>query len=201
MSNDSAPEIPPDYWTIPRPNWDEWKPIKRTQLWKAVALLCDLDPKRLGLTPDTLNPFSDRTAPAKFTNVLTLARNNLGKDSLRTVSLNTERLEESEIDLSTFATWAHSVDLPFPPEFHWQPAMTLPITGWPWGTHETELLRKLALAADHFWKDYDPKNSAPPKQWDVVDWLLEHGVPSKNMAEAIATILRADGLPTRSKRK
>ncbi len=67
---------------------------------------------------------------------------------------------------------------------------------WPWGNYETELLRKLAAAADALWKNYDPeqKDTAPTNQ-QVSDWLQKQGV-QKRTAEAMATILRADGLPT-----
>lgn len=82
-------------------------------------MLCDLDPNRLEskFFPDTLEIFAERTAPAKFSNLLTLAKSNLGKDSLRAILLNAERLEESEVELSTFATWAKSTGIDLPKEF------------------------------------------------------------------------------------
>lgn len=66
---------------------------------------------------------------------------------------------------------------------------------WPWGDYETELLRKLALAADRFWKLYDPADNTTAPTNDVVkEWLKNEGV-SDRVAEAMATMLRADGLP------
>jgi hypothetical protein len=67
---------------------------------------------------------------------------------------------------------------------------------WPWGNYETELLQKLAAAADALWKNYDPaqKDTAPTNQ-QVSAWLQKQGV-QKRTADAMATILRADGLPT-----
>lgn len=71
-----------------------------------------------------------------------------------------------------------------------------PAAKWPWGDHETELLRKLAAAADKFWKRYDPAEaSTAPTNAAVVAWLKEEGVAERN-AEVMATILRADGLPS-----
>jgi hypothetical protein len=68
-------------------------------------------------------------------------------------------------------------------------------SGWPWGSHETQLLRFLAEAAQRFWVNYDPADpSTAPTNEQVSEWLEEKGV-SKQKAEVMATILRADGLP------
>ena len=67
---------------------------------------------------------------------------------------------------------------------------------WPWGDYETELLRKLAEAAERFWVRYDPAdNTTAPTNSQVVEWLKGRGVAERT-AEIMATILRADGLPT-----
>lgn len=73
---------------------------------------------------------------------------------------------------------------------------------WPWGTHETVFLRHLAAAADRFWKNVDPKDpGTAPRNQDVIEWLMkpERGVP-KRVAEIMAQILRADGLPAGRRR-
>lgn len=66
---------------------------------------------------------------------------------------------------------------------------------WPWGNHHTEMLGHLEAAAHRFWKRYDPsdKTTAPTNR-EIIAWLIERKV-SKSMAEAMATILRIDGLP------
>lgn len=71
---------------------------------------------------------------------------------------------------------------------------------WPWGNHDTTLLGHLAEAAKRFWTNYDPADigTAPTSQ-DVVEWLVARGVAQRN-AEIMATILRADGLPTGPRR-
>lgn len=67
---------------------------------------------------------------------------------------------------------------------------------WPWGNHETDLLRKLSEAAIKFWKNYDPEDaSTAPTNQQVIDWLKSQRV-SERVAQTMATILRADGLPT-----
>lgn len=72
---------------------------------------------------------------------------------------------------------------------------------WPWGDHETEYLRLLGQAASRFWKLYDPADATTaPTNEQVENWLKKqtvNGRPvSANVARAMATILRADGLPT-----
>ncbi len=193
---------PADPFALHKPDWAEWESAKTAKLWHAVALACDLDPANFCFFElDKLRGSLGLTYPAIFANLLKLAINDLGPDTLLGPA-DTSDLEGTEVELSKFSAWLDAVGHKPPVEFPWIPD-EMPSSNhvWPWGKYETNLLAKLALAADHFWKDYDPKNSTPPKQWDVVDWLLEHGVSSRNMAEAIATILRADGLPTRSKRK
>ncbi len=76
------------------------------------------------------------------------------------------------------------------------PAPTL----WPWGDYETSLLKKLAVAAEEWWSDYDPKTpSTAPTNAEVTSWLIGQGV-SKRVAEVMAQMLRADGLPTGPKK-
>lgn len=193
---------PTDPFALRKPDWEKWKSADKAKLWHAVALACDLDPDNFGFFElDKLRASLSLGYPAIFANLLKLAIKDLGPDSLLGPA-DLADMEGTKVKLSRFSAWLKAIGHTPPAEFPWMPdEIQSKNHMWPWGKHETDLLAKLALAADHFWKDYDPKNSTPPKQWDVVDWLLEHGVSSRNMAEAIATILRPDGLPTRSKIK
>lgn len=67
---------------------------------------------------------------------------------------------------------------------------------WPWGNHHTVLLGHLDAAAKRFWLLYDPadRTTAPTNEM-VADWLQSERGVSKDKARAIASILRADGLP------
>lgn len=66
---------------------------------------------------------------------------------------------------------------------------------WPWGGHETKLLRDLEAAAAKWWANFDHTDrTTAPTNSDMVSWLVERGV-TKRIAEAMATILRLDGLP------
>lgn len=73
---------------------------------------------------------------------------------------------------------------------------------WPWGSHDTALLRALRRAAE-LWRtveqggNYDPSDiTTAPTNAHVVAWLGRNGVDSQKTREVIATMLRADNLRT-----
>lgn len=72
---------------------------------------------------------------------------------------------------------------------------------WPWGDHHTKALGDLEAAAQRWWVNYDPTqpDTAPTKD-QVSEWLQSERKISKNMADSIASILRADGLPAGPRR-
>jgi hypothetical protein len=189
---------PQSLYALHRPVWSGWKQVKTIKLWHAVALACDLDPYQFMVFD---SPGLDRVftrIPAKFDGLLSLAKNSLGGSSiLKPIRICPDDIEETEIAPSNFGAWARSIRYPLPAEFPWQDEPALPLSReWPWGTYETELLRYLALAANRFWRNYDPKDpSTAPTNNDVIGWLVEHGV-AKRTAEIMATILRAEGLPS-----
>jgi hypothetical protein len=69
---------------------------------------------------------------------------------------------------------------------------------WPWGNHHTELLEHLNVAAQRYWGErYDPTDATTaPINSMVSEWLQKERKISRTMADAIASILRPDGLPT-----
>lgn len=72
---------------------------------------------------------------------------------------------------------------------------------WPWGAYETALLRQLAATVEKFWVRYDPEDTTTAsKSNDVVAWLTAQEVNGKpianRVAEVMAQMTRADGLPT-----
>jgi hypothetical protein len=68
---------------------------------------------------------------------------------------------------------------------------------WPWGNHHTELLGHLEAAARRYWgANYDPSDATTaPINSTVSEWLQTERKISKTMADSIASLLRADGLP------
>lgn len=72
---------------------------------------------------------------------------------------------------------------------------------WPWGSHDTALLRQLEAAAERFWVLYDPDDpSTAPTNEQVTNWLVEREVAVR-VAEVIAQMLRADDLPLGRRKK
>lgn len=68
---------------------------------------------------------------------------------------------------------------------------------WPWGKHHTEMLGHVEAAAMRFWVNYDPSDiSTASTNNEVVKWLQKECKVSETMAEAIASMLRPDGLRT-----
>lgn len=190
----SNPEQVPE--AFRRPAWDDWKSKDCVRLWQAVALACEIDPSQFTIFEDPGLTRFFTPPPKSFEDLLIMAKGSIGAGGiLKLVSKSAEGLEESEIRLSTFTTWLKSIGHQPPIEFPWQPEIiTFSNMNWPWGRHETDLLRKLAAAAHRFWNNYEPNDSTTaPTNKQVIDWLKEQGV-SERTAEAMATILRADGL-------
>lgn len=78
-----------------------------------------------------------------------------------------------------------------------QESIPAPLNRWPWGNHHTEALGHLEAAALRFWVNHDPTEpSTAPTNKEVVAWLQTERKVSKTLAEAMASILRLDGLPT-----
>lgn len=73
-----------------------------------------------------------------------------------------------------------------------------PTGRWPWGSHHTELLGHLEAAARRYWgENYDPLDAnTAPLNATVSEWLQTERKVSRTMAGLIASMLRADGLPT-----
>lgn len=198
---DNADDFRPaeqDPWALRKPDWNTWKSVKQARLWQAVALACDVDPANFQLfdNPQLARLFKE--PPRQFDDLLVMAKGSIGANGiLKLISRSDEGLEESEVKLSNFATWLKSIQHKLPAQFPWlSEPITLSNMDWPWGRHETDLLRKLAAAAQRFWSNYDPADpTTAPTNQQVIDWLKGQGV-SERTAEIMATILRADGLPT-----
>jgi len=66
---------------------------------------------------------------------------------------------------------AHAGELPAPET----------ASNWPWGAHETELLRHLAAAAKRFWVNYEPgEPDTAPTNADVADFLKKNPKSNRN---------------------
>lgn len=122
----------------------------------------------------------------------------------------------SEFDRQSFSReelkrWLGAIGMKsvYPFNTTYSDAISAPENRWPWGDHHTELLGHLEAAASEFWLSYNPQDAkaTAPKNTTVIAWLMERNVVgdkrkvSVQMATAIATMLRPDGLPTGPRRK
>lgn len=195
MSDDSTIATYNPLFTPPQPDWVHWQTVKQTPLWCAACLACDIDPSYFRIQGQHV-PIGFRSYPAQMLDLLAMAKSSIGANGiLRPLQMGGSDLEESEVNLANFATWLTSINYLLPEGFPWIPdAPNFSHLTWPWGRHSTHLLRKLAEVADRFWKNYDPTDpTSAPTNSEVIAWLISHGV-SENLAKAMATILRADGL-------
>jgi len=185
--------------------------MPQVELWEAVALSCSIDPGsgpgfqrlfdfRNTLQSDTLSKFNSR---------LDIAEAHLLQGSLPAISRSDRRSQlcMAIVSLPLFAKWTQTTfSTDVPQEFSelaasapMQEGIATPMQ-WPWGNHDTEGLRNLAAAAERFWKNYDSTDpTTAPTNQQVIDWLKAKGVATRT-AEVIASILRADGLPTGPRR-
>jgi len=179
---------------FPKPDWNTWKLIPKAQLWMVVALSCDIE-------PDTEIPLKEeawedqlRVDLKEYRRRLKIAKAHLDEKSL--ISGVTESEQGVTVKLCDFAEWAGRLKLSLPEEF---PRDPLPVRSdkWPWGDHQTKLLGDLAKAGLRWWQNYDPdENDTAPTNKQVAKWLEEKCHVSRRISESMASILRADGLPT-----
>lgn len=188
-------------WAIPPVDWGKWGRQKTARLWQASALFSNVPPEQceFPFSPGAFDTFFNRV-PGSVIELLNLAKAAIGSRALRVKPLDGHTLEDAEVDLIAFTSWACDIGKKPPADFPWRATMDLSLRAWPWGSYETELLKKLALAADRFWNLYDPSDpTTAPTNEQVSDWLREQGVATRT-AEIMATILRADGLSTGPRR-
>ncbi len=181
--------------TIP-PFWGE---VEDISLVSAALLTLGINPSSLDEEMEAYGePVSIEELPDDFLPRIEVLRSAIRAGKLRTVALiydQYERIDEqkSRIPTDDFVEWCNGKGIG-----HNVPnrTTTRQTPKWPWGDYETDLLCKLASAAEEWWSTYDPARPATaPTNQEVKDWLVGQGV-SDRVAENMATILRADGLPT-----
>ena len=184
-----------------KPNWTYWTNLADVGLSQAVELSCGIALGWMDSGDRYVRP-EDRPLMGQLRTRLLIAQSHVSARTL-TVELRRNRGEREYIALAAFRTWGESLPTPFtfPDEFPKatpQPADALSrsATRWPWGDHETKLLRHLASAGERYWKNYDPNDPSTANSNETVSaWLKGQGV-AKRVAEVMAQILRAEGLRT-----
>lgn len=109
------------------------------------------------------------------------------------------KFENQKFDRSAVVCWLNAIGMKSLYQFDRKAAALQPTISsrWPWGGHHTELLGHLEAAALKFWVNYDPTDATTaPTNAAVAEWLQSDRKVSRTMADAIASMLRVDGLPT-----
>ena len=203
-----------------KPRWSKWRLIPEWELWEAVALSLNIEPKQVkkkswngGLYP------SNFAESREFIHRAEILYRIVESGRAAKSGLNLQREPGAKLAATVtpadFMRWLDSSasEWTIPDELeaiadHSQNTDSASGAGsqsnnensfrrWPWGRHETELLRHLEAAARKWWANYDPDDpTTAPTNEKVVEWLQkERGVSSDRTANAIAKILRADNLP------
>lgn len=176
--------------------WDEMDDLS---LLDAALLTLNIEPSAVGDQLETSGePLHFEEIHEDFYPRIEALRSSIRTGSLSPTAKAEDkfgRIDETKtrIKIDDFVSWCISRGIP-----HNIPTRVAPqpTTKWPWGDYETDLLRRLASAAEEWWSTYDPASPATaPTNQEVKDWLIGQGV-SDRVAENMATILRADGLKT-----
>lgn len=181
----------------------EWKRIMSLEsahnLQDWVFALIDVDPYDGGFMPDDMQADFQR-----YEDLLTRA---IVRGELPATEGTTKRNQTTwQISAPAFHAWCEAKGLDYPllppkAEANRTPvatpahAQTVP-SRWPWGNHTTKALELLADAAKQWWSTYDPDEfSTAPTNKEVIEYVTGKGGSTK-LADSIASILRADDLPT-----
>ncbi|MFM0141284.1 hypothetical protein [Paraburkholderia sp. RL18-085-BIA-A] len=200
-----------------RPNWNRWAHISEATIRELVSLSENIDPDKVewgrgaefGTAPAESQSFNDRLFVA--------ARNaGIGKPLAIVSGPSENPTIDATIMVEEFVAWAAKnrwrlpaalveffgeYNPPYDPYWDSPSASRSVPSKWPWGDHDTRLLRQMDAAAQKFWSLYDPADpSTAPTNKDVVEWLVTQKVTERT-AEAMATILRANDLPAGRRKK
>lgn len=178
------------------PEWKRvmsWEPNLPISDW--VFAIINVDPYESGFLPDDLQ--------SDFSRYEDLLCRAIARRELAATETTTKRNEKTwQITAQAFHAWCEAKEITYPlPQYEKTVSPSAvpvqPLAGrWPWGDHSTRALELLADAAKQWWSTYDlgEPNTAPTNS-EVVEYLIAKGASTK-LAESIASILRADDLPT-----
>lgn len=177
-----------------------WAETEDVSLLEAALLSLGIEPFALGEYMEACGePVSLEELPNGFLTRIEALRSAIRTRKFNTVTMAMDahgRFDEAKtrIPMDKFLEWCDEkgITVSIPGLQRSAPAHS----PWPWGGHDTELLRKLDAAARKWWVNHDPDDqTTAPTNDEVAGWLKEQGV-SKRVAEVMAQMLRADGLPT-----
>lgn len=184
----------------PVPEWKRIMSLESAQnVHEWVYALIDVDPYEVGFMPDD--------AQADFQRYEDLVTRAITRGELLATKSTTKRNEDTwQITALAFHAWcvAKGIDYPLPlpkhePNCTATPSLAAQQTSpsrWPWGNYTTKNLELLADVAKQWWSTYDPDvPGTAPTNRDVIEYVKAKGESTK-LGDSIASILRADDLPT-----
>jgi hypothetical protein len=177
-----------------------WKETEDLSLFDAALLSFGVDPLSVREHCELRELQADETEfPAGMTLRLRALQSAVrtGKIALTVqhfAESDTYDVHDSRIAKESFLTWCNGKGLNL---HNLSPVNHLPPAKWPWGNHDTPALMALLDAAKQWWSTYDPADfSTAPRNKEVESWLISEKGQPKRIAEAMATILRAEGVRT-----
>jgi hypothetical protein len=194
---------------IRTPYWPKWKCYQFDKLYlaEAVALSCNIEPDFL--KEASQDCFYDDDF-GEFDLRFDIAKDVAGEafEAKRVPEKN--GLETIRVHLGDFVIWALKMQKLSPDIWLVMPAEFVafaaerPAPKWPWGDHNTELLKHLA-AAGELWEDYRRKaRETAPRSKEVTNVLRARKYKDETfplrVAQVMAQILRADDVK-RGRRK
>ncbi|OYY95915.1 MAG: hypothetical protein B7Y41_01125 [Hydrogenophilales bacterium 28-61-23] len=148
-TSNGTENITVDPWAVPPIDWDKWSKRGIVRLWQAAALFCSVPPESIGFQFDSeiLDPIFGKM-PAKVSELIDLAKAAIASRALRVKTLDDSATENSEVDMTEFASWACDFGKKVPPEFPRGEAKSEPAPETPLGERErTTLLILIAALA------------------------------------------------------
>lgn len=191
--------------------WEAWVLHVELRLWQAVALASEIEPSSLpaeGLWAHAPEGSLCKRYHGRYQAALSAVSAGVLK-----VRAPSQFMSSWTVAVGDFVEWARSVGLELSPVIdlaasrHVAPQHSSVGGRWPWGNHETELLRFLEKAAVKFWVNFDPDDPTTKVNSDVVEaWLKSQKLSDGRefpvrVAEVIAQMLRPRELKVGRQRK
>ena len=196
------------------PDWNYWRQMPHAELWKAVALSSNLDPRNseLGYQVGESVRWKSRYDDEEY------------KQAFEWLEIASARVEESEVvewsenryftkvKLPIFAAWADSLGWPIPEDFKSMAKAADSEGNRKSGdskaevsidrAHVSDKLAYLNQVAKKYWANVKRDDAEThPKNADVAAWLVNNAGYSQTLADKAATIIRPEWAPTGRKPK
>ena len=187
------------------PQWKYWKQIPSVEIWQAILLTMNREPRNYCLRrsvlfelADCLNPYVEHygITISGYDEKITIACANVGERGFpETRQSSSDEQERAVVRLDEFVSWAIFNGWSLPEEcsaLKVKPVAGVAEKGESSNFHPntTDELRSLCLASRRFWENVDPTDKTTyPHTPTVIDWLVNRGL-SKSVAKSGATIIR-----------